>query len=1599
MKELIKIIFVFTFFTLSLSQFYKFYPEQGIYDVPERDEKECGKCPNYECDNITKICTDNETDCMEAKTYGQNCTEPCSGLPYHCVLCSRSGKECLECPNNESWGIHCNESCKRCPGGKCLINDGKCSEDAPYCDDPTYHDEYCNTSCNITTPNCETCLKANGECTKCKHSYFTKNCNSQCEFCPDKDCDFDGICNDTESDCIDMKKRGEACNEDCNWDDSEHCVQCHRNGTCVFCEENKFWDPNCTKPCDDHCPDNSECEIDGFCSNEEDNCHNNLTYGNYCLTYCNDTRDNCITCNRKGICLTCLDNKTYGENCEYSCEKCPEGLCDIDGVCLDPKGNCLNNLTFGPSCNESCSNISISCSTCNRNETCIECIDQTVFGEHCNKTCNCPGPKCEIDGTCVDYSGKCINDSFYGKKCDERCDKDRPNCVLCDIFGKCSQCSNETYFGENCTDICDHCPGRKCYIDGSCIDTNGTCPDNHLYGPNCDIRCDQNNTNCDTCLRDGTCDSCKTLFNWGPKCDNTCKFCPNETCINNGTCTDTNSNCVNETHFGSECNNSCSEVNDDCKLCNRIGKCLECVNNTIFGDTCNETCNNCPINGTDNYGYCFINGTCYNQIDSCTDEHYTGENCSVSCNSNHTYCDTCDREGICIDCNNHTKFGQYCEDSCDKCPKNDTEEFGYCFINGTCYNKIDLCTDEHYTGENCSVLCNSSHTYCNTCDRGGFCFNCTNITKFGPYCEDSCERCPNLIKFESLEVTSEDQALCFMNGTCKNQIDVCKDKMFTGETCNEKCDEINKKTNCLECDRKNICSKCKNESFFGINCTQECNNCPGEPGECDVSGDCKDLDTKCKNSIYTGNNCSVLCNKTINENCHECDRKGNCTDCLNKIYTGNNCNVLCNETINENCHECDINGTCFDCFNKTKFGNKCNDLCNKTIDENCHECDINGICLDCFNKIYTGNKCNDLCNETINENCHECDIKGNCLDCFNKTKFGNKCNNLCIEKINENCYECDMEGNCLDCLNKTKFGNKCNISCSNCPIEKDDQRLCHINGSCYNQKDICYDDTKTGEFCDEACSNISNTSKYCKTCNREKKCTSCTDLKHSGDDCLNECKECGEEGCNIKGYCKEFKCANASYGLGCDKNCSCKSNSNDETCGKFRGQCSSCKFGYFGNNCTNSCDFKCQTELCCIFKEYKNDNFTRLKVTTSYKTIEIKIGGKPYTFEIDYNYGFPLTIFNNKTTLDYCGDNIEKIDYGDYSSTEEFHERFTNYDILSYFKNDVEIIIGDLSIKTDIAIAHKCKCLSKEEMKGKINGVIGLGFFNSISNAIFTDSNLDEYKLNILNILSFNYIAEGDQIEMLFGDLFEEQRDYVERLTSCKVILDGKSDIQEKKMTCQLDGIKASKYSEAFKLNNSFITFSLGEKSSLILGNNSNYLEYLKRAFFNNDTENYELKDDPINKGIQYILYPNDKINKLSDIGFVFNNFSYSYPPNKFFENNVNSNDAEEKSQFLIKINKNSDRTEFIIGKEFFSDIKFTINNEEAQIYFYAQNAQYCDKFTDVISDSLFNIKLDARAISAICLAILVFIYLAAFTIYFFVKRKKMKSGDYIRIE
>ena len=795
----------------------------------------------------------------------------------------------------------------------------------------------------------------------------------------------------------------------------------------------------------------------------------------------------------------------------------------------------------------------------------------------------------------------------------------------------------------------------------------------------------------------------------------------------------------------------------------------------------------------------------------------------------------------------------------------------------------------------------------------------------------------------------------------------------------------------MKCDRDNKCHECVNKTFFGDTCESKCPNCP--EGLCYNNGTCVNQTADCDNTLFLGEYCDDLCSINIT-NCEHCHRNATCFDCSNKTLFGPNCTQECSNCPG-NCHN---NGTCVNqtalCKNDSWTGERCDEICSGLYDNNCKRCDRSYHCTECINKTFFGQECKTDC-----FNCPGdpgiCDINGVCNDtdtpCDNDSFTGDNCKKPCTE-INLNCERCYRDLKCFDCINETKFGNECDKDCSNCPSNDSNPGTCYNNGICKNQELLCVDDTKYGPSCSKPCN---EGRPFCKRCQRDGKCTECTSKNFHGDNCTEGCDGCSETGCNIKGYCYEFKCKKDElYGLGCNQDCDCRSNSDETSCGKFRGQCLKCKFGYFGKKCEKRCNYKCQTELCCIFKEYEDEKKTQLLIKTNYKTMKIKIGEEEHTFEIDYNYGFPLTIFNTDTNLTGCGSSkIKPINYIKEDLRDHYHEKFTNYNITSFLYNDY-IVINGSNISTDIAIAISAECLSEEKIEDGISGVIGLGFFNSISNSFFSDKSLESYNLNIL---SYNFNTGNNEIELKFGDLFEEQIKYVEKLTSCKVILDNKSDIQAKKMTCELDGIKVSKYSEAFKLNNAYITFSLGEESSLILGNNTNYTEYLRRAFF--DEDNLTYVNDPKSEELQNILYSSSKINKLSDFGFVFNNFAYSYPPNKFFINSTNVNAPERDSQFLIKINKTTDRTEFVIGKEFFDDIKFTINNEEAQIYFYAQNALYCNKFTEEIKDSLFRINLNARAIAGICLAIIIFIYLIAFTIYYFVKRKKMKSGDYIRIE
>ena len=1089
------------------------------------------------------------------------------------------------------------------------------------------------------------------------------------------------------------------------------------------------------------------------------------------------------------------------------------------------------------------------------------------------------------------------------------------------------------------------------------------CDNTSYTGANCSVLCTDIYSNCKNCHRNNSCTLCIDRELFGNACNESCENCPGEDglCNIDGICDNQDLDCDDTNYTGANCSVLCSSIHDNCKECHRNNICTLCINRTFFGETCEDSCENCPGNGL-----CNISGICDNQTLDCDDTNYTGANCWKLCSDVHENCKECHRNNTCTLCINREFFGEICNDSCKNCP-------GLCYHDGTCENQNENCDDDTFTGIKCDELCSKNFSNCLTCDRKNICSKCINRTKYGPDCNISCGFCPG-------------NQMCDINGICDNQAELCTDDHYTGENCSVLCSNV---SNCSRCDREQHCLECINKEFYGPNCNDSCANCPGN-GTCNITGICYNKDEDCKDTNYTGANCWELCSD-VHENCKECHRNNTCTLCINREFFGNACNESC-----ANCPGnglCNISGICdnqdMDCDDTNYTGANCWKLCSD-VHENCKECHRNNTCTLCINREYFGETCEESCANCPGED-GLCDVNGICddqdNDCDNISYTGANCSVLCSD-VHENCKECHRNNTCTLCINREFFGEICNKSCANCPGK---DGLCDINGICDDNKTLCDDDTLTGANCNEPCKDLYPNG-YCQRCNREGKCTECSNKRFHGDNCSLGCEDCSDTGCNIQGYCHEFKCKNSTFGLGCEHPCTCESNSDDTDCGKFGGQCLSCKFGYYGKTCQDRCYYKCQTELCCIFKKYSDEEIkTKLEITTNYKYIEIDINGILGKFEIDYNYGYPLTIFNTTTEFDSnCNENtIHKISFNQPRKRDSYEQYFTNYFVNSSIFNGQVIKIQNQIIEgVDITVANNVKCYKNED-KNQISGIIGLGFFNSISNSYFSNKNLEIYELNILS-----YFLEGNNVQLYFGNMFKEQIDYVERLTSCDVILDSESDIQGKKMTCKLDGIKNAKYTEAFELKDAFITFSLGEKSSLILGNNPNYENYLEKIYFKEDE--YQIKyEDRNGTRIKYYSYDSETINKLPNFGFVFNKFYYTYSPDKFFKD-----ESGGRKRFLIEINKNSSTTEFIIGKEFLEDIKFTINNEEAKIYFYAKNAEYSDKFTSEVNDNTFVLNLDAKESAAVSLSIIIFINLLVFSIFYCVKRRKMmNSGDYSRLE
>ena len=505
--------------------------------------------------------------------------------------------------------------------------------------------------------------------------------------------------------------------------------------------------------------------------------------------------------------------------------------------------------------------------------------------------------------------------------------------------------------------------------------------------------------------------------------------------------------------------------------------------------------------------------------------------------------------------------------------------------------------------------------------------------------------------------------------------------------------------------------------------------------------------------------------------------------------------------------------------------------CGKSC-ENCPSgCNINnGICLndpvDCLDKSHKGDKCDIPCNQN-NINCNTCNRKGVCYSCKDNKFYENNCGKSC-----ENCPSgCNINnGICLNnpekCLDLIHKGDRCDIQCDN---EFENCDTCFRNGTCISCKNFESHSIYCNASCPSHCSLNTNNKTVCTL---EGQCRGCQPFYY-GQICEKDCYGC-VTGCDNEGYCKDFKCNEGKFGLKCDNNCTCDTNSNNDECGKFSGQCLNCRFGYFGKNCGDTCNYKCRTGLCCIFKGKDLNDVNedmKLILKTNYKYLNIRKNNTLYKIEIDYNYGFPLILFNQNSELIDCNisnvstvNNIENTDLNSLTNNAFSSYNFTNYEINGYLVTNEEIILGEEKKKLSInlTIANQIVCKNPKEGEEKPNGVIGLGFFNSISNTWFNKQENDykkkpeENKEPFPNILSYS-LRDNNNIELSFGLMSQEQISYIDKLTYCDVVFINGTDIRGKKMSCNLNGIKISKQYEGLQLNNSKITFSIGEQNSLIL--------------------------------------------------------------------------------------------------------------------------------------------------------------------------------------
>lgn len=446
-------------------------------------------------------------------------------------------------------------------------------------------------------------------------------------------------------------------------------------------------------------------------------------------------------------------------------------------------------------------------------------------------------------------------------------------------------------------------------------------------------------------------------------------------------------------------------------------------------------------------------------------------------------------------------------------------------------------------------------------------------------------------------------------------------------------------------------------------------------------------------------------------------------------------------------------------------------------------------------------------------------------------------------------------------------------------------------------------------------------------------------------------------------------CPAGKYGYSCNLTCSCDKWSTSHNCSRIDGRCLDCRFGHFDTNCENICYPTCKSNLCCAIKN-KSFKTTNKQIKSNITMLSIQVGNKNLSIYPDYNVGYPLTIFRGVI----IGEDIKNCNQN------ENNYQYTKFKLNNPKKCDVTTISIKNSdgnyLTLNLSVLYDQNPTKENIDELEYDGVIGLGFSNSLNIHLLENKDIS------LNIAS--YKVKNDQINILFGNLFKDEKKFVNALSYCNATVE--TSTTHTVMKCKVEGMRSDEYPEALELNDIEISFSLHEKTSLVLPSEERYQDYITKYYFiNGDFEPIKVNDSKT-----YFCYKSKKINKLNDFGFVINKYYYSYKADRFFYEDKDSC-PNNYLKFLIEFTNKTEDAKVIFGKTFFKDVELTIDNEEKKMYFYSKNVNYFSGEFVEKGNNKFSLSLDPLASSLITIGVIFLVNVISFLIYFYCKRKKSK--------